>query len=74
MHSNKGQDLPRHGAGVLNDDVSSAGEVSGVFDDEGSAAGLGAVRKKRVEDMLDDPVFLRYKVRRIVLNVFGFID
>lgn len=74
MHSNKGQDLPRHSAGVLNNDVSSAGKVSDVVDYEWSAAGLGAVGKKCVEDMPHNPVFLRYKVRRVVLDVLGFSD
>lgn len=74
MTSHEGQDLPRHGAGVLDDDVASAWIIRDMVDHQGSSACGCAIGKKGVQDVLDDPVLLWDQLRWVVLDVLGFAD
>lgn len=74
MATDEGEDLARVGTRVLDDEVASAGEVGDVVEDQGAAAGGGAEGEEDVHDMLHRPVLFRDKLRRVVLEVFGFAD
>ena len=74
MASNERQNPPRLGAGVLDDDITPAGGIGDMGNDEGSAAGRGAEGEEHVEDVAGDEILLRDEIRRVVLDETGFAD
>ena len=72
MTTNEGQDVSRHSARILHNDIASALIIGDMVDDQGSSTCGGAIGKKGFQDVLDHSVLLWDQLRGIVLNVLGF--
>ena len=74
MTTHKGQDLPWLSSRVLDDDISSAGEVGDVVHDERATASGSAIREERIQYVLDYTIFLWEEFWWVVLNIFGLAN
>lgn len=62
------QDFAGVGSGIFDDEVSSAGEVGDVVEEERSAAGGGAEGEEGIEYVIDYAILLGDQLRWVVLD------